>query len=63
MPAASPATYRRASAAVLRPTTTAVSPITVSQRPSRGTRRPAMIAEVATPSANGVTANPERKGE
>ena len=39
-----------------------MSPITVSRRPYRSTRRPPNTADTADPSANGVTASPDCSG-
>jgi hypothetical protein len=61
--ARSPPTCRSTRAVAASPVTVVAGPVTVSQRPTRPTSRPASTAETATPSANGVTARPDRSGE
>src|SRR3954470_4627755 len=62
-PTPEPPPPARMTAVAVTPAPAASSPATVSIRPSLGTRRPARIADAALPSANGVTASPDRSGE
>ena len=61
-PAEPGGTSSSTSAVAASPTTTPISPATVSRRPNRSTSRPPITADAAEPSANGVTASPDCSG-